>query len=102
MFEYYQEESSQEPNEVRRGQESYDAPNLRRRFFEEADSFNERDYYDNIYLHEEVVLSYWRPFSVPSAYDIACSGSSCCKADVWKLYSSYCYLTQPHSVFILG
>ena len=54
VFEYYQEASSQEPSTVRRGQESYDAPNLRRRFFEEVDSSNERDYYDNIYLHKEV------------------------------------------------
>ena len=57
VFEYYQEEGSQEPTEVRRGQESYDAPNLRRRFFEEADHFDERDYYDNIYLHKEVTIA---------------------------------------------
>lgn len=54
VFEFYQEGSSQEPTTVIRGQESYDAPNLRRRFFEEADRYNERDYYDNIYLHKEV------------------------------------------------
>lgn len=54
MFEYFQEGNSQAPSEVIRGQESYDAPNLRRRFFEEADTSNEREYYDNIYLHKEV------------------------------------------------
>ena len=55
VFEFYQEQGSQEPTEVRRGQESYDAPNLRRRFFEEVDEYLERDYYDNIYLHKEVM-----------------------------------------------
>ena len=54
VFAFYQEGSSQEPTEVVRGQESYDAANQRRRFFEEADHFSERDYYDNIYLHKEV------------------------------------------------
>lgn len=54
VFEYDQQGSSQGPTTVRRGQESYDAPNLRRRFFEEVDSSNERDYYDNIFLHKEV------------------------------------------------
>ena len=47
----------QEPTAVRRGQESYDAQNLRRRFFEEVDRYNERDYYDNIYLHKEVIIN---------------------------------------------
>ena len=83
VFEYFQEGSSQEPSEVIRGQESYDALNLRRRFFEEADTYNERDYYDNIYLHEEVICFVIQ--AVPSAYDIACCASSCCKAGVWKL-----------------
>lgn len=54
VFEYVQDEGSQMPNEVRRGRESYDAQNLRWRFLEEVESFDERDYYDNIFLHKEV------------------------------------------------
>lgn len=61
IFEYVQDENSQEPNVVIRGLESYDAPNLRRRFFEEEVTFTGRDDYDNIYLHKEVLF-------LPSAF----------------------------------
>ena len=45
---------NQEPSAIRRGKESYDAQNLRRRFIEEIDTSTDRDYYDELYLHEEV------------------------------------------------
>ena len=54
IFTYYQGEN-EEPSAIRRGKESYDAPNERRRFIEEIDtSQNERYYYDELYLHKEV------------------------------------------------
>ena len=55
VFEFVQEGSSQGPTEVISGQESYDAQNLRRRFFEEADRGLERDYYNNILLYGKEV-----------------------------------------------
>ena len=54
IFTYYQGENEQ-PVAIRRGKESYDAPNERRRFIEEFDfPQNDRDYYDELYLHKEV------------------------------------------------
>ena len=54
IFTYYEGEN-QEPIAVRRGKESYDAQNLRRRFIEEIDtSRTDRNYYDELYLYKEV------------------------------------------------
>ena len=53
IFTYYQGEN-QEPSAVRRGKESYDSQNLRRRFIEEIDTSTDREYYDELYLHKEV------------------------------------------------
>lgn len=54
IFTYYQGEN-EEPSAVRRGKESYDAPNIRRRFIEEIDtSRTDRNFYDELYLHKEV------------------------------------------------
>lgn len=54
IFTYYQGEND-EPSAIRRGQETYDAANERRRFIEEYDtSRTDRNYYDELYLHKEV------------------------------------------------
>ena len=54
IFTYYQGEN-EEPSAIRRGKESYDAPNERRRFIEEYDtSRTDRNYYDELYLHKDV------------------------------------------------
>lgn len=54
IFTYYQGENDQ-PSAIRRGKESYDAPNERRRFIEEIDtSQTDRYYYDELFLHKEV------------------------------------------------
>ena len=56
IFTYYQGEN-EEPSAIRRGKESYDAPNERRRFIEEIDtSRTDRNYYDELYLHKEVCM----------------------------------------------
>ena len=54
IFTYYQGENG-EPSTIRRGKESYDAPNERRRFIEEYDTSRmDREYYDELFLHKEV------------------------------------------------
>lgn len=54
IFTYYQGEN-EEPSAIRRGKESYDAQNLRRRYIEEIDTLRtDRDYYDELYLYKEV------------------------------------------------
>ena len=52
---YFQGTGNVEPSAIRRGKESYDAVNERRRFIEEFDtSYTDRYYYDELYLHKEV------------------------------------------------
>ena len=46
--------SEAEITQFRIGKESYDAINLRRRYIEEQMESRERDYYDYLFLHEEV------------------------------------------------
>lgn len=58
IFTYYQGEN-QQPSAVRRGKESYDAQNLRRRFIEEFDtSRTDREYYDELFLYKEVTYNH--------------------------------------------
>ncbi|XP_065919762.1 mammalian ependymin-related protein 1-like [Dysidea avara] len=56
LFEFYSTDESSAPTTVRIGKESYDATKLRRRFAEEVDmSRTDREYYDELFLHEEGV-----------------------------------------------
>ncbi|XP_065919767.1 mammalian ependymin-related protein 1-like [Dysidea avara] len=56
IFSFYSTSESTEPTAIRRGKESYDATNFRRRFIEELDtSRTDRNYYDELYLHKEGV-----------------------------------------------
>ena len=55
LFEFYSTDESSAPTTVRIGKESYDATKFRRRFAEEVDmSRTDREYYDELFLHEEV------------------------------------------------
>jgi len=55
IFIFYSTSESSEPTAIRRGKESYDAVNFRRRFIEEFDtSRTDRNYYDELFLHKEV------------------------------------------------